>query len=213
MKGIYSIYSKSQNKYYIGKSIDIHKRILKHQSDLRLNKHHSNYLQNVYNKYGLDDLVFSIIKECPNYSNEQLCEIEQKYIKQYDSFHNGFNMTEGGEGTIGRKFSPETLQKMSERVKGNKNPGWHKFGELNPNNKISKEIASYIYFYTHSKKEFPHITRKQWIGHYNITVDIYKKIQQNKTWPNLKNEIDLNDENMYYKTIDFIKTILSEVDK
>lgn len=55
MIGIYSIYSKSQNCYYIGKSKDIHKRILKHKSDLRLNRHHSSYLQNVYNKYGLED--------------------------------------------------------------------------------------------------------------------------------------------------------------
>lgn len=94
MIGIYSIYSKSQNCYYIGKSKDIHKRILKHKSDLKLNHHHSSYLQNIYNKYGLEDLEFSVICEC---SYEDSAELEKEYIKKFDSFQNGFNMTEGGE--------------------------------------------------------------------------------------------------------------------
>lgn len=99
---------------------------------------------------------------------------------------------------------------MSERVSGDKNPGWQKFGDLNPNSKVSKEVASYIYFFTHSNKIFPKITRKQFLGKHNITVDIYKKIQQNRTWPNLRKEISLNDEDMYNKTLNFIETILSE---
>lgn len=94
MVGIYSIYSKTQNCYYIGKSKDIHKRILKHKSDLRLSRHHSPYLQNTYNKYGEEDLVYTIIQEC---SYEESGELEKYYIKKYDSFNNGFNMTEGGE--------------------------------------------------------------------------------------------------------------------
>lgn len=208
MIGIYSIYSKSQNKYYIGKSIDIHKRFLKHKSDLRLNQHHSKYLQNVYNKYGEDDLVFQVIQEC---SYEESGELEKYYIKQFNSFKDGFNETEGGEwGAPGRKFSEETLKKMSENIRGEKNPCYNKWGDMNPHNKISKQIASYIYFFTHSNKTFPKISRKDFIGKYGITLDIYKKIQQNKTWKPLKDEIDLNDELLYQETCTFIKTILSE---
>lgn len=208
MIGIYSIYSKSQNKYYIGKSIDIHKRFLKHKSDLRLNQHHSKYLQNVYNKYGEDDLVFQVIQEC---SYEESGELEKYYIKQFNSFKDGFNETEGGElGAPGRKFSEDTLKKLSENIRGEKNPCYNKWGDMNPNNKISKQIASYIYFFTHSNKTFPKISRKDFIGKYGITLDIYKKIQQNKTWKPLKDEIDLNDELLYQETCTFIKTILSE---
>ena len=208
MIGIYSIYSKSQNKYYIGKSIDVHKRFLTHLSDLRLNKHHSKYLQNVYNKYGKDDLVFNIITEC---SLEESGALEKYYINKFNSFHDGFNETEGGEwGAPGRKFSQETLQKMSLRIQGEKNPCYNKWGDMNPHNKISKEIAIYIYFFTHSNKPFPIITRKDFLGKYNITLDIYKKIQSGITWKPLKDEVNLDDEELYQKTLNFVKTILSE---
>ena len=208
MIGIYSIYSKSQNCYYIGKSKDIHKRILKHKSDLKLNHHHSSYLQNTYNKYGLEDLEFSVICEC---SYEDSAELEKEYIKKFDSFQNDFNMTEGGEwGAPGRKFSEETLKRMSENMKGENNPCYNAWGDKNPNHKITKEIASYIFFFTHSKKVFPKITRKDFIGKYGITLDIYKKIQQNKTWKELWNEIDLEDEQLYQDTCNFIKSILSQ---
>ena len=43
-----------------------------------------------------------------------------------------------------------------------------------------------------------------------ITLDIYKKIQQNKTWKELWNEIDLEDEQLYQDTCNFIKSILSQ---
>ena len=208
MIGIYSIYSKSQDCYYIGKSKDIEKRMLKHKSDLRLNRHHSPYLQNTFNKYGFEDLEFSVIQEC---TYEDSAELEKDYIKKYNSYDKGFNMTTGGEwGAPGRKFSQETLQKMSERIKGEKNPMYNHWGDKNPNCSISKEIATYIYFFTHSSKEFPKITRKNFIGKFGITLDIYKKIQQNKTWKKLSEEIDLEDEKIYIDTCNFIKTILSE---
>jgi group I intron endonuclease len=210
MIGIYTIYSKSQNKYYVGKSKDIEKRFLKHKSDLRLNRHHSKYLQNVYNKYGLEDLSFEIIQEC---SYEESSSLEKYYIKKYNSFEEGFNNTEGGEwGAPGRKFSAETLAKLSNNIKGDKNPCYGKWGDLNPNSKISKQIATYLYFFTHSNRSFPKISRKDFIGKFGITLDIYKKIQQDKTWKELKNEINLNDEILYQETINFVKTILSEAE-
>lgn len=208
MIGIYFIYSKSQNKYYIGKSTNIQKRFWKHLSDLKLNHHHSKYLQNVYNKYGLNDLTFKIIEEC---SEEETIEKEKYYIKKYNCFLNGFNGTTGGDyGAPGRKFSQETLKKMSERMKGENNPQYQAFGDKNPNSKITKDVAQYLWFYLHSNKTFPKIQRKQFIGHYNITVDIYKKIQRKKTWNILEQEINFNDDILYQKTVDFIKSILSE---
>lgn len=209
MIGVYSIYSKSQDKYYIGKSKDIHKRITKHISDLKLGRHHSPYLQHIYNKYGIDDLEFKIIQET---TYEESGELEKFYIKKYDSYNNGFNCTLGGEwGAPGRKFSEETLLKLSNNIKGKKNPCYGKWGDMNPHHKITKEVASYIWFYTHNINfTFPVISRKQWIGHYGITISIYKSIQGNKTWKELAQEINLEDEEMYKKTLNFIKLILSQ---
>lgn len=99
---------------------------------------------------------------------------------------------------------------MSENMRGEKNPLYGAWGEKNPHHKITKETASYIFFFTHSNKNFPKVSRKDFIGKFGITLDIYKKIQQNKTWKELRNEIDFQDEELYNKTCDFIKLILSQ---
>ena len=64
------------NKKYIGSSIDLNDRILTHLSLLKRNKHHSNYLQNLYNKYNtLDFDILEIVEETNN-----LLEREKYYI-------------------------------------------------------------------------------------------------------------------------------------
>lgn len=122
MKGIYKIVCLGNNKIYIGKSVDIESRFKKHLSDLRLNKHHSIYLQNSYNKYGENSLVFDIVEECDdNISQEELSLKEIKYIEEFNSFKDGFNETIGGEGRSRVVIDEERLQ-MSIRVLGDKNP-------------------------------------------------------------------------------------------
>ena len=47
--------------------------------------------------------------------HQRLDELEKYYIKKYDSFHNGYNCTEGG---FSGKRSNETKSKISESLKG-----------------------------------------------------------------------------------------------
>ena len=54
----------------------------------------------------------------PNISPEALAEVERWKIRQLDSFHNGYNQTEGGEGIAGFKHTEETRRKQSEAHKG-----------------------------------------------------------------------------------------------
>lgn len=94
ISGIYYIKNNINNKYYIGQSLNIKQRKQKHFSSLRHNNHHNSYLQNAFNKYGEDAFEFKLIKACkPRYLNR----FEKLYIKTYDSYNNGYNLTEGGE--------------------------------------------------------------------------------------------------------------------
>lgn len=94
-------------------------------------------------KYGKDNFDFEIIDAFE--STEESSEKEKHYINQYDTFYRngkGYNMTLGGEGTIGHMlseesiikiknarskqiFSEETRKLWSEHRKGRKlNHGW-----------------------------------------------------------------------------------------
>ena len=111
--GIYYIKSKIKNQYYIGKSVDIERRKIRHFCELRTNTHFNKKLQNHYLKYGEHDLEWNILIEIPleNKNREQikieLGNLEKKYITEYKSFIHGFNLTEGGDGLkgCGKKFS------------------------------------------------------------------------------------------------------------
>ena len=92
--GIYEIKNTINNKRYIGQSVDIKKRIKQHKTTLKNNTHGNKHLQYAYNKYGERSFVFNIICQC--HLNE-LDEKEIFYIKKYNSFYDGYNLTQGGD--------------------------------------------------------------------------------------------------------------------
>lgn len=84
--GIYKIQSISQpEKFYIGSSIDIFARWYSHKLGLKRNKHHSVKLQEHYNKYGLDDLIFTILIEC---DKRLIAVTEQSYLDDLKPYFN-----------------------------------------------------------------------------------------------------------------------------
>ena len=48
--------------YYIGKSVDVFSRFSSHYTSLKLNKHHSQKLQDKYNELGLQGLTFRVLE-------------------------------------------------------------------------------------------------------------------------------------------------------
>ncbi len=89
--GIYAITSRTNGKRYVGSAVCFHKRWGQHIGDLKKNKHHSEHLQKHTNKYGLDDLVFTIIevvdRDVANLSikeyRDKLLSVEQTYLDQW----------------------------------------------------------------------------------------------------------------------------------
>lgn len=65
--------------------MNIDQRWKRHRKDLRLNKHHSSKLQKHFNKYGKQDLQFSLLFEC---DKEVLINAEQAFLDYYTPFFN-----------------------------------------------------------------------------------------------------------------------------
>ena len=85
--GIYCIINIKNGKKYIGSSKNIYKRLLKHRSLLRKNKHQNKILQNSWNKYNEYNFDYYILEYC---DENQLQIKEQQYI---DTNNSDFNIT------------------------------------------------------------------------------------------------------------------------
>lgn len=91
MKYIYKIENLINHKIYIGQTNNPQRRFSEHRAKgYEINTHKVLYY--AFDKYGIDNFSFEIIEETEN-SNER----EKYWIKFYDSFENGYNMTEGGD--------------------------------------------------------------------------------------------------------------------
>lgn len=115
--GIYLIFCLANQRVYIGQSKNLKSRLGQHQAELRGGYHHNDYLQNAYNKYGVDMFVFRPCEYPEDTTVENLILREAYWIEQFDAMNprRGFNMKEAG--SIGR-HTDETKAKISKIHKG-----------------------------------------------------------------------------------------------
>ena len=102
MTGIYKIESKvHSDRIYIGSAVNIQSKKRTHLHHLLHKNHHNPKLQAHYNKYGVDDLIFTKIIEC---DKESLIAFEQFYI---DSLNPWFNVCPKAGSNLGIKRSKQ----------------------------------------------------------------------------------------------------------
>jgi len=125
--GIYRITCLANGEFYVGSAVNMRKRQILHLSQLDKGKHHNRHLQNTYNKYGDNNLVFDVLEFC---AKEQLIEYEQYYIDILNPTINICRIAYSCKGVIrseeyrrkmseahkGKIVSEETRRKMKERV-------------------------------------------------------------------------------------------------
>lgn len=121
MTGIYCIENIENHKQYVGLAKDIAARWHSHKSKLRQGTHPNKHLQAAWNMYGEDAFSFFVLEET---AVDELREAEMRWIKQLDTFHNGYNMTAGGDGQHERYLTEEEKQHLSEINMGEKNPNY-----------------------------------------------------------------------------------------
>lgn len=123
---IYLVKNQQNKIIYIGQQIGT-KSINEYKgSGLLLNR--------AYKKYGEDYFNREIIEYC---DIDELNNKEKLYIKHYNTkFPHGYNLTDGGDGNKGLKFTKEQKQKISQSKTGQKYPPTH--GEKIRQSKLGK---------------------------------------------------------------------------
>lgn len=172
MIGIYKITNKLNGNSYIGLSVDIerrwkvHKQRYKYSSD----KEYEKVLYKAFRKYGIENFDFSIVEECPI---EKLREREKYWINYFNTFHKGYNATEGGEDLIPMP------------------------GEKHPNHKLTESDVIYIRQLWASKTlstremyyEYQHIIGKSG----------FKKIYTWQTWKKILPELNTEENRKWHR--------------
>lgn len=113
--GIYILTNCANNKKYVGKDRNLPNRIKLHfngSGGARL-------LKNAIQKYEQENFNIELIPY-PGISHESLYAVEQWKIAQLNSKSpNGYNLTDGGAGTIGHRHTAESRNRMSQAQKSN----------------------------------------------------------------------------------------------
>jgi group I intron endonuclease len=131
MAFIYKITNTVNGKLYIGKSscLSLKKLIGRYKKEIKYNN--PRLIIRAMVKYGISSFSFEIIKS--DIRQDEINNAEMEYITLYNTTdkNTGYNLTQGGEGTVGLKWKKESREKLSNTRKagnysGENNPFWGK---------------------------------------------------------------------------------------
>lgn len=94
MIGIYKIFNDINDRLYIGQSTRIQQRWNEHLWSARVGRYIYGSVDYWIHVYGPDHFSYEILEEC---SKEELDDREIYWIKYYNSFIHGYNLTVGGK--------------------------------------------------------------------------------------------------------------------
>lgn len=185
MATIYKFTSKTSGKTYIGQTRQTAEaRANAHRTGSHnpKNKSYNSKFYRAIRKYGWDDFEHEILNTC---KPDELNDWECKYITEYDSYHNGYNETTGGDAPVelsaeSNKRRSETHTKRFQNMNDDEKRNWSDM--LKARHKAKPMTAE-------TKKKISESLKKTWKDHGNIFHDNtgqkeriidYIKVKQNK---------------------------------
>lgn len=116
MTGIIYKYTAPNGKVYIGQTTKERNR---RNTFLNENKNYAGIkIDNARRKYGAINFKYEILETVYAKTNDELLQqlntLETYYIGLYNSFKNGYNMSIGGQGSIGYNLTEEHKQKIRQ---------------------------------------------------------------------------------------------------
>lgn len=137
---IYIIRNTTNDKVYVGSTIDFKSRMNKHYYLLRKNKHHNDHLQNSYNTYGEKNFEASIIENLDYPTKKELEKNllirEDYWIDKYKSLDENFGYNI--ETAIRTSISEYTKKKISQTLTGT---SWEKTRWKTMGDSYSKKLT------------------------------------------------------------------------
>lgn len=169
MRGIIYMLTSPSGKSYIGQSIRPEKR---YTCFLNINKSYGgSKIDRARKKYGPENFKYEILEEYINEDKEKvfnkLNELEIFYIRKYDTYNNGYNLTEGGTYNMDEKSIKKNSDSQKEYLKHNVNSFYGKHHTDKTKSILSEKLKKY--YETHDSP---------WKGHHP-SEEVRKKISDN----------------------------------
>lgn len=149
--GVYSISFKNSKKIYVGSASKtsgeiksgkgFYSRWRKHIALLKSNKHYSPKLQNAFNKYGEQNLVFTILVLC---DPENCITKEQELIDKHDSYNKGYNLRPKANSNLGFKQTENFFKTHYDKYKIIRDSYCEDIKKLYNENKTTREISAIL---------------------------------------------------------------------
>jgi group I intron endonuclease len=185
---IYSIYLiKCNNHLYVGGDKN-RRRVYDHRSDLKSDHHYNKYMQNTFNKNGIENFYFLTLCQVPEEFRQYRDQIENSYIKLFDTFHGrnpeGFNILEFAKTAKGHKHSEETKEKIriSNTGKTQSEESRLKISQSHLGQKAPEKTKQILHFFNEKRKLIFYLTNTVTL---KVTRGIgIREFARNMGWPN-----------------------------
>lgn len=178
---VYKITNKVNGKIYIGETLStIEKRFRQHCCDAYNKTYWDYYFYRAIRKYGIENFQITELQQITNSDRKvlksQILELEENYIKEYNSFRFGYNSNSGGRHPL--EVSSETRE-LQRKIKINDPRTRNNLKRARSLQHLGKEVIAYNYNSGEFIKKFDSI--KEASEYYNIDSSGITKVCKGKT--------------------------------